>query len=293
MKKIISILLLIVLIFSLSGCKKSNNTSSELDTGFQNDISIVGTSSQNNTTSNEDLESGQSSSEEEIKPQSSSESSSKDENSTPSTPTHTHSFSNATCTEPKKCSCGATDGQALGHKWIDATCKAPKTCSVCKTTEGNNGGHKFSDGNCIYCQEMQIINPKEGLKEHADYYHLESINDGYHMLHIWQFHDNQLCLKIDGWGVYSTNKDWADHDGVITYKGMTFYPMGHGGPLPQYKLTDKEIILKYDPEEFADMPEYVDFERRLIVNHEYDLEVVYANDDDFFFKKGEILDLVE
>ena len=83
MKKLISILLLFVLIFSLSACNKSNNISSELDTGSQSDISIVDTSSQSNTTSNEDLESGQSSSEEESKPQSSSESSSKTEDSKP------------------------------------------------------------------------------------------------------------------------------------------------------------------------------------------------------------------
>ena len=83
MKKLISILLLFVLIFSLSACNKSNNISSELDTGSQSDISIVDTSSQSNTTSNEDLESGQSSSEEESKPQSSSESSRKTEESKP------------------------------------------------------------------------------------------------------------------------------------------------------------------------------------------------------------------
>lgn len=83
MKKLISILLLFVLIFSLSACNKSNNISSELDTGSQSDISIVDTSSQSNTNSNEDLESGQSSSEEESKPQSSSESSSKTEDSKP------------------------------------------------------------------------------------------------------------------------------------------------------------------------------------------------------------------
>ncbi|MBQ2746507.1 MAG: hypothetical protein IJF35_02175 [Clostridia bacterium] len=38
------------------------------------------------------------------------------------TPSHTHSFSAATCTEPKKCSCGATDGKALGHNFVNRTC---------------------------------------------------------------------------------------------------------------------------------------------------------------------------
>ena len=39
-----------------------------------------------------------------------------------SKPAHTHSFSNATCTEPKKCACGATEGKALGHDYIDDKC---------------------------------------------------------------------------------------------------------------------------------------------------------------------------
>lgn len=41
--------------------------------------------------------------------------------STP-TPTHTHSFSAATCTAPKACSCGATEGQALGHNYKNGKC---------------------------------------------------------------------------------------------------------------------------------------------------------------------------
>ena len=55
MKKVISILLLIVLIFSLSGCNKSNNTSSELDAVVQSDISSINKSTESTTTSN-DLE---------------------------------------------------------------------------------------------------------------------------------------------------------------------------------------------------------------------------------------------
>lgn len=56
--------------------------------------------------------------------------------------THEHNFANATCTAPKTCECGATEGEALGHTWTEATCKAPKTCSVCKATEGSLGAHK-------------------------------------------------------------------------------------------------------------------------------------------------------
>lgn len=59
------------------------------------------------------------------------------------TPTHTHTYSDATCTLPATCSCGATNGDALGHDYIDATCINPKTCSRCNETEGNTIPHDF------------------------------------------------------------------------------------------------------------------------------------------------------
>lgn len=44
---------------------------------------------------------------------------------------HTHKFADATCTEPKKCECGATDGKALGHNYKNGL------CSVCEATDPN------------------------------------------------------------------------------------------------------------------------------------------------------------
>ncbi len=35
---------------------------------------------------------------------------------------HTHSYSAATCTSPKKCSCGVTSGNALGHNFVNGVC---------------------------------------------------------------------------------------------------------------------------------------------------------------------------
>lgn len=37
-------------------------------------------------------------------------------------PAHVHRYSPATCTEPKKCSCGAVEGTALGHDFKDGVC---------------------------------------------------------------------------------------------------------------------------------------------------------------------------
>ena len=70
---------------------------------------------------------------------------------------HTHSWSDATCTEPSKCSCGETQGEALGHTWADATCEAAKTCSVCGATDGEALGHTpGAAATCIAAQTCTV-----------------------------------------------------------------------------------------------------------------------------------------
>ena len=73
----------------------------------------------------------------------------------PTEPPHTHSFSAATCTTPKTCVCGATEGKAKGHSWQNATYASPKKCAVCGKTDGsplkkpgaeNYHGHVYTGG---------------------------------------------------------------------------------------------------------------------------------------------------
>lgn len=91
-------------------------------------------------------------------------------------PPHIHSFNNATCTNPKTCSCGATEGIPNGHDWQNATCSEPKTCAVCGATNGLTLGHNFSDGECTICgkadpnyerETMVWIPKKGGTKYHS------------------------------------------------------------------------------------------------------------------------------
>lgn len=82
-------------------------------------------------------------------------SSSNEATSSENTPSHTHSFSAATCTEPKKCSCGATDGKALGHNFVNRACTRCLKVEETKefTLMGNkNGtwGFEFADEQNYY-----------------------------------------------------------------------------------------------------------------------------------------------
>lgn len=82
-----------------------------------------------------------------------------------SSTTHKHTYSKATCTEPVKCSCGATTGNALGHSWQAATCQAPKTCTRCGIAEGEKADHTFKNGKCTVCG---LLNEEQAKKEKLD-----------------------------------------------------------------------------------------------------------------------------
>ena len=77
-------------------------------------------------------------------------------------PPHTHSFSSATCTAPKTCSCGATEGEANGHSWKNATCQAPKTCITCGITEGTTADHSWSAATCTAPQKCKTCSAENG-----------------------------------------------------------------------------------------------------------------------------------
>ena len=86
---------------------------------------------------------------------------------------HTHSWSDATCTEPQKCSCGETQGEALGHNVVTDAYKAP-TCTETGLTEGSH---------CTRCDAMTVAQEEISATGHR-YSNLQVIpatctEDGY------------------------------------------------------------------------------------------------------------------
>lgn len=148
-KKIISLLLTVCILFCLSACGATetsgnvNNTPSESQTDTTQDTD-------ENTLRAENSE--VSSNTEEINENDTTQTQTQTNQSKPTSvtnqPTHTHSYSNATCTSPKKCSCGATSGNALGHSYSNANCTTPKKCTRCGMTAGTALGHQFSSATC-------------------------------------------------------------------------------------------------------------------------------------------------
>ena len=82
-----------------------------------------------------------------------------------------HTYLNATCTQPKKCSkCGETSGNALGHSYLSATCTKPETCSRCSHTSGTALGHSYLDATCTKPKTCAICGNTSGSTANHSYY---------------------------------------------------------------------------------------------------------------------------
>lgn len=91
------------------------------------------------------------------------------ETNTPSTtkvtttkaPSHTHNFAPATCTSPKKCSCGATEGKALGHSYKNGVCTRcsavdPNYLTPVAGKSGTWSGHYLKNGS-MYDIQIKLV----------------------------------------------------------------------------------------------------------------------------------------
>lgn len=145
MKKIISILLLIVTTFSLSACNKSNNTSSQLVAGSQSDVSSMDILSQSTTTSTEVSESTPSTN---TTPSNTTPSNNTPSNSTPNKTTPSNNTpSNGTPSKTEKLKPTVVAGEYTvtfdyGYDNIKTTAKS-KNYKVAKPEDPKRNGYKF------------------------------------------------------------------------------------------------------------------------------------------------------
>lgn len=184
------------------------------------------------------------------------ESGKNEQSSNTATEKHTHMFSAATCITPQKCSCGTTQGSALGHTWIPATCTTPKTCSVCKVTEGSKGSHIYTNEKCTVCGATNILNPKQHLKIGYEYeyvakkYYVYSGQDiyapGFQFCNDGGYGDGDYyCIKIDAMFTNVPDNDIKNRT-PVNYNGKDYYRCGAGQSPAYLELTDSEIIVSQD-----------------------------------------------
>ena len=188
--------------------------------------------------------------------------------------THTHEFANATCTTPKTCSCGLTDGEALGHteKVVDATeatCTQSgltlgKVCSVCnevlvtqQTIPAIGHTEPNAQGKCGTCGAQLL---------------LSTLDLGDAMAKCNEYEEWNFAVKFDvAVADKSLAKDYA-YTYIYYYDGVNFYYTDTEGSFCDYIVyTDDNIFYYFDNEdgthslltaeddEFYDWYAYLDF----------------------------------
>ena len=75
---------------------------------------------------------------------------------------HAHSFADATCTAPKTCKCGATEGDALGHSFVEGKCE----CGAEDPNYVPPHEHKFEEGKCACgAEDPNYVAPEQPAPE--------------------------------------------------------------------------------------------------------------------------------
>ena len=162
-KKLISLLLTICMLFCLSACGTTETSNNSTDTPSESQTDTTQDTDENTSNKeNSQVSSNTVETNENDTTQTQPSTNQSKPTSTTNQPTHTHSYSNATCTSPKKCSCGATAGTALGHQFSSATCTSPQICSRCGTTSEKALGHNYSAANCNSPKTCTRCGQKEG-----------------------------------------------------------------------------------------------------------------------------------
>lgn len=144
---------------------------------------------------------------------------------TPTQPAHTHSYSAATCTKPGTCSCGATNGDALGHsyksKTTSPTCTSQGyttyTCSACGDSYKDNyvnAKHNYQNYKCISCGAID----KEHAYEYLTNWVLENGEPTGAYTHVRYF-SGDVCFSF----TYSANYDYICASLSFYSAGQFFY----------------------------------------------------------------------
>ena len=164
--------------------------------------------------------------------------------SKPSSSVHTHSYSNATCTKPATCSCGATKGTALGHSWKGATCKIAKTCNRCGQIEGSKLNHSYKNEKCTMCGEKSANFPKvsdikleypASLKDNGVTFKILS----YEINNMDEYFEGKAKIKITAEIIEGFYAD------ITANFGIKYYDI-NGNDITKWKPYDSDRITKAD-----------------------------------------------
>jgi len=167
-------------------------------------------------------------------------------NSQASVSKHTHNFSAATCTSPKTCSCGATEGNALGHSYkLEVTYPTCTTqgyttytcsCGDSYTDNYTNTAHNYHNYKCSSCGSIDKSHAYEYL---AEWIKENGIADASHINVSSKSGDSTYSLSyvVDNYGDYISVNKFTNSQGTNSYISLQLNSYFYGMNLGDYKMT--------------------------------------------------------
>lgn len=247
MKKILSFVLALVMCLGLCACAEENNTQTDTQEGIiaTEDISEQLTTEEQKTTEIPKTGDSPASSDSTITPETPTTTTKAPTTTTkapttttkaPTTttkPVHTHSFSAATCTTPKKCSCGATEGSTVNHVVEGTTCKWCKQVVVVSPNGFNPNVQYAFISDRVYESDIDSGLPDDKYKKY--------------LITVMDFRKNYLSTSHAVYWDPSAEPDpilgTMDYNGV-TYHYIGMYGYGFEG-VTTYQITESEIKVSF------------------------------------------------
>ncbi|MBE5937469.1 MAG: hypothetical protein E7265_05510 [Lachnospiraceae bacterium] len=178
-----------------------------------------------------------------------------DENESQTVPdeVHEHDYSDATCLLPATCSCGETEGEALGHDFVKGVCSRCNEVDPdfsYPSVSGKKGRWtaKFVDGDTLYSISFRISNSEEkwfgvGLGDLADNMMEGLTGEDLEMFlsYCTLFGDKYYYMgRGDGSGITSVSEDGM----TVTVKGEL------GSEIILTRTDENEMVVKTSPDTF-------------------------------------------
>lgn len=182
MKKIFSLILAIIFVFSFSACKNKSSSSDKnvgaVNSDQSDDNGLINSEDQNTESDNQDTQSDfqidfstQDGWNDNMIDFGSDNSIDFEDTEITSKPTNSTSSSSSNSSSQNQ--------SEHTHSWQSATCQAPKTCSICNATEGEKGNHKYTNGQCVYCGASESVAEEEKPENerYSDYINYRGYNE--------------------------------------------------------------------------------------------------------------------
>ena len=180
------------------------------------------------------------------------------------TESHTHKMSNATCTEPMKCSCGATEGKALGHKYsyshgICERCEAKDPDFVLYTSVMKKPGF----WTCRYVINTDIgenlidatlIFKAPTSEEYADYEDNMLFMGGSRLAEEGEVYDPSEAIEYNGKIYLGAYGNGGDRLGTVKEEGnMVYLTDADGNKLELLKTAENKLKVVSESNNYSDL----------------------------------------